>query len=94
LLLVSLDALAPAGLATPTSSGPAAQVDWWDVWQLLLGGVQAVALCRLALDDVHAQVVAAAAEALAAFAGSCPAEELLLEAGLAGAAATGGGRGC
>lgn len=59
---------------------PAFQVDWWDVRQHMLSGVQAVAVARVALDDGHGQVVAAAAEALAALAGCSPCEELLLEA--------------
>ncbi len=65
---------------------PAFQVDWWDVWQHMVAGVQVVAVARVALDDTHGQVVAAAADALAALAGCSPCEELLHEACRPGAA--------
>lgn len=53
-------------------------MDWEEVWEAAVGPGQVALLLRLALDDSHLQVVAAAAKALVALLGPSPPEESLL----------------
>ncbi len=54
-------------------------VDWTQLWEYAVVGLQATLLCRMALDDDNSSVLAAAAEALHALLGPSVSEDFVAE---------------